>query len=66
LEYYPNGGNIHIIMNNYIGYTTIPKDKYSGLYCIDIAKLIMSPIIHANANDPEMVDKIAKFSVEFG
>lgn len=50
---YYTGGTIHIITNNQLGYTTIPKDGRSTLYCSDLAKGFEIPIVHVNADDPE-------------
>jgi 2-oxoglutarate dehydrogenase E1 component len=49
---YAVGGSIHIIVNNQIGFTTIPIDDRSTLYASDLAKGFEIPIIHVNADDP--------------
>jgi 2-oxoglutarate dehydrogenase complex dehydrogenase (E1) component-like enzyme len=40
LKNYKSGGIIHVVANNQIGFTTVPKDARSGLYCTDIANTV--------------------------
>ncbi|AHJ63960.1 2-oxoglutarate dehydrogenase E1 component [Granulibacter bethesdensis] len=67
---YRTGGTVHVVVNNQIGFTTVPAHAYSGLYCTDVAKAIQSPILHVNADDPEAVAFCARmvtdFRMEFG
>ncbi|CEK19230.1 2-oxoglutarate dehydrogenase E1 component [Chthonomonas calidirosea] len=49
---YRTGGTIHIILNNQIGFTTLPSEGRSTLYASDLAKGFEIPIVHVNADDP--------------
>ena len=62
---YRTGGTIHLIVNNQIGFTTVPAHAYSGLYCTDVAKSIQSPILHVNGDNPEAVIFCARLAAEY-
>jgi 2-oxoglutarate dehydrogenase E1 component len=53
LKGYSIGGTIHIVLNNHIGFTTLPEDSRSTRFCTDIAKAFGFPVFHVNAEDVE-------------
>ena len=59
------GGTIHFIINNQIGFTTSPRFARSSPHPSDVAKMVDSPIIHANGDDPESVVYAARIATEF-
>ncbi|MDD5200656.1 MAG: 2-oxoglutarate dehydrogenase E1 component [Terrimicrobiaceae bacterium] len=62
---YSTGGTLHIVVNNQIGFTTLPEDGRSSEYCTDIAKMAEAPIFHVNGEDPLAVIQVAEFAAEF-
>lgn len=62
---YRTGGTVHVVVNNQIGFTTVPLHAYSGLYCTDVAKSVQAPILHVNGDDPEAVVFCARMSAEY-
>ena len=65
LKGYDVGGSLHIIVNNQIGFTTLPEDSRSAPYCTDIAKMIEVPIFHVNGEDPEAVVQVMKMAADY-
>ena len=65
LNGYKCGGIVHIVVNNQIGFTTVPRDSRSGFYCTEIAKTVGAPIFHINSEDPESVIKASQLAAEY-
>jgi 2-oxoglutarate dehydrogenase E1 component len=65
LHGYSTGGTIHVVVNNQIGFTTLPKDARSSRYATDIAKMIEAPIFHVNGDDPLAVTFVSDLAFDF-
>lgn len=62
---YQNGGTIHIIANNRIGFTTESSDSRSTYYASDLAKGYEIPIVHVSADDPEACIAAIRMACEY-
>jgi 2-oxoglutarate dehydrogenase E1 component len=62
---YSTGGTVHLVVNNQIGFTTLPEDARSSMYATDIAKMIEVPIFHVNGEDPEAVNFVSETALDF-
>lgn len=56
-------GTIHIIVNNYVGFTTNPKQYRSTSFSSDIGKMFNFPIIHVNQEDVEACCKAVRLAL---
>lgn len=65
LEGYRVGGIIHVVVNNLIGFTTLPEDSRSSAYCTDLALSVEAPVFHVNGEDPEAVVAVAHLAVQY-
>jgi 2-oxoglutarate dehydrogenase E1 component len=65
VEGFTVGGSIHIIVNNLIGFTTVPRDAFSSRYSSDLAKRLPIPIFHVNAEDPDAVVRVGRLALEY-
>ncbi|MFQ5995780.1 MAG: 2-oxoglutarate dehydrogenase E1 component [Acidiferrobacterales bacterium] len=62
---YRTGGTVHIILNNQIGFTTLPEQGRSVQYATDVARMLQIPIFHVNGEQPEAVHQVIHLAMEF-
>ena len=65
LHGYGTGGTVHVVVNNQIGFTTLPEDARSSMYATDIAKMIEVPIFHLNGDDPLACMQVSQLALDF-
>src|SRR3954466_3453970 len=65
LHGYGTGGTLHAVVNNQIGFTTLPEDARSSMYATDVAKMIEAPIFHVNGDDPLAVKLVTDIALDY-
>jgi 2-oxoglutarate dehydrogenase E1 component len=65
VEGYTVGGTIHIIVNNLIGFTTVPAELQSTRFASDLAKRLPIPIFHVNSEDLDAVARVSRLALEY-
>jgi 2-oxoglutarate dehydrogenase E1 component len=65
LEGYRTGGTLHIVLNNQIGFTTVPEDARSSHYATDVAKMLMVPIFHIHGENPEAAIRTVEMALDY-
>src|SRR3984893_10090235 len=65
LHGYGTGGTVHVVVNNQIGFTTLPEAARSSMYSTDIAKMIEVPIFHVNGDDPLACLQVSQLALDF-
>jgi 2-oxoglutarate dehydrogenase E1 component len=59
------GGTVHCVVNNQLGFTTLPSEGRTSRYCTDIGRAIDAPILHINSEYPEMVLRAARLAIDW-
>jgi 2-oxoglutarate dehydrogenase E1 component len=62
---YSTGGAVHIVLNNQIGFTTLPQESRSSHYATDVARMLQIPIFHVSGEQPEAVHRVVQLALEF-
>jgi 2-oxoglutarate dehydrogenase E1 component len=65
VEGYTVGGSVHILVNNLIGFTTVPRESHSSRFSSDLSKRMPIPIFHVNAEDPDAVVRVGRIALEY-
>ncbi len=65
VEGYTVAGGVHVIVNNLMGFTTVPRELHSSYFSSDLAKRQPIPVFHVNAEAPEAVVRVARLAVEY-
>ncbi len=65
LPAFRNGGTVHIVVNNQIGFTAGPRSLRSTYSCTDIAKSVQALILKANGDYPESVVRAGRLAVDY-
>ena len=65
LPAYSVGGTVHIIVNNLIGFTTVPSELHSSRFAAQIARRQAIPIFHVNAEDVDAVIRVGRMALEY-
>jgi 2-oxoglutarate dehydrogenase E1 component len=65
LDGYSTGGTVHLIINNQIGFTTLPDESRSTPYSTDVARGVQAPIFHVNGDDPEAAIRVVEIAFDY-
>jgi 2-oxoglutarate dehydrogenase E1 component len=65
LRGYAVGGSVHVLINNQIGFTTPPIEARSSVYATSVAKMLGSPLLHVNGEDPDAVAHCIRLAMDF-
>ncbi|ROQ89606.1 2-oxoglutarate dehydrogenase E1 component [Desulfosoma caldarium] len=62
---YRTGGTLHLVINNQIGFTTVPQEARSTRYATDVAKMLPAPVFHVHGEDPEAAVHVMQLACDY-
>ncbi len=65
LEGYTTGGTVHVVVNNQIGFTTVPSEYLITRSPSDPAHVVHAPVLHVNADDPEAAVHAGRLAIAY-
>jgi 2-oxoglutarate dehydrogenase E1 component len=65
LKGYTVGGTVHVIVNNLLGFTTLPSELHSARFAAQLARRQSIPIFHVNGEDVDAVVRVGRMALEY-
>src|SRR5437660_2346662 len=65
LKGYTVGGTVHVIVNNLLGFTTLPTELHSSRFAAQIVRRQSVPIFHVNGEDVDAVVRVGRMALEY-
>src|SRR5438132_8800099 len=65
LKGYTVCGTVHVIVNNLLGFTTLPTELHSSRFAAQIARRQSVPIFHVNGEDVDAVVRVGRIALEY-
>src|SRR6266480_4847208 len=65
LKGYTVGGTVHVIVNNLLGFTTLPTELHSSRFAAQLARRESVPIFHVNGEDVDAVVRVGRMALEY-
>jgi 2-oxoglutarate dehydrogenase E1 component len=62
---YTVGGTVHVVANNLIGFTTVPRELHSSRFAAQLVRRQSIPIFHVNGEDVDAVIRVGRIAVEY-
>jgi 2-oxoglutarate dehydrogenase E1 component len=62
---YTVGGTVHVIVNNLLGFTTLPGELHTARFAAQLARRQSIPIFHVNAEDVDAVVRVGRMALEY-
>jgi 2-oxoglutarate dehydrogenase E1 component len=59
------GGTVHVLVNNLLGFTTLPRELHSSRFAAQLARRQSIPIFHVNGEDVDAVVRVGRMALEY-